>query len=42
MFLQGDFGFRALSVDFDESLANGDLFVLDANMLGLTVGFTWD
>ena len=37
-----DFGFRALSVDFDESLANGDLFALDANMLGLIVGFTWD
>ena len=37
-----DIGFRALSVDFDESLANGDVFVLHANMLGLIVGFTWD
>lgn len=37
-----DIGFRALSVDFDESLANGDLFILDANMLGLIFGFTWD
>ena len=35
-------GARALSVDFDESLANGDLFVLDATMLGLIIGFTWD
>ncbi len=37
-----DVGARILSVDFDDTLANGALFVLDANMTGLTFGFTWD
>ncbi len=35
-------GARALSVDFDEALGNGELFALDATMLGLIIGFTWD
>jgi hypothetical protein len=37
-----DFGARVLSVDFDDTLASGDLFVLDATMTGLMFGFTWD
>jgi hypothetical protein len=35
-------GARVMTVDFDDTLASGDLFVLDARMTGLTVGFTWD
>jgi len=35
-------GARALSVDFEETPANGQRFVLDASMVGLIVGFTWD
>jgi hypothetical protein len=37
-----DMGARILSVDFDDTLASGDLFVLDATMTGLMFGFTWD
>ena len=37
-----DIGARVLSVDFDDTLASGDLFVLDATMTGLMIGFTWD
>jgi len=37
-----DLGVRVMSIDFDEKLANGDLFVLDATMTGLMFGFTWD
>jgi hypothetical protein len=37
-----DLGARVLSVDFDDTLASGDLFTLDARMTGLIFGFTWD
>lgn len=35
-------GFRVTDVDFKDKLTNGELFVYDARMTGLTVGFTWD
>ena len=37
-----DIGARVLSVDFDDTLASGELFVLDARMAGFMFGFTWD
>jgi hypothetical protein len=37
-----DIGVRILSVDFDDTLASGNLFTLDARMTGLIFGFTWD
>ena len=35
-------GARILSIDFDDILSNGQLFVVDAEMAGLMLGFTWD
>ena len=35
-------GFRVMDVDFKEKLSNGEHFVYDARMTGLTLGFTWD
>ena len=35
-------GARILSIDFDDTLPNGELFVVDAEMAGLMLGFTWD
>jgi len=37
-----DLGARVLSVDFDDTLASGESFILDATMTGLMFGFTWD
>jgi hypothetical protein len=37
-----DIGVHILSVDFDDTLASGNLFTLDARMTGLIFGFTWD
>ena len=35
-------GARVLSVDFDDTVAGGQLFVLDATITGFMFGFTWD
>ena len=35
-------GARILSIDFDDTLPGGTLFVVDAEMAGLMLGFTWD
>jgi hypothetical protein len=35
-------GARILSVDFDDTVAGGQLFVLDATITGFMFGFTWD
>lgn len=37
-----DIGARILSVDFDDTVAGGQLFVIDARITGLMFGFTWD
>ena len=37
-----DLGARILSVDFDEVTGSGDLFFVDAEFVGLMIGFTWD
>ena len=35
-----DIGARVLSVDFDDTVGSGELFVIDARMAGLMLGFT--
>jgi hypothetical protein len=35
-------GFRVTDVDFKDKLPNDEIFVYDARMFGLTLGFTWD
>lgn len=35
-------GARVLGIDFEDSLPNGEVFVMDARMAGAVLGFTWD
>jgi hypothetical protein len=35
-------GIRVMDIDFDDRLSSGELFVMDARMSGLMIGFTWD
>ena len=35
-------GARYMSVDFDDVLSNGELFVMDVDMAGLVFAYTWD
>jgi hypothetical protein len=35
-------GFKALDVDYDDDLPNGELFYFDSLMTGFTFGFMWD
>jgi len=35
-------GLRVMDIDFDDRLSSGELFVMDARMSGLMIGFTWD